>query len=785
MRGGAGFIHGKGWAYDPDNQDYSIDVAVYIFTDQNCIQSSGYSVYNANKERTDVSELQNIPGNHGFEFDLPIDAGNYWLKFVVYNKDNTDNTILGPYPVTVTASQTGTVRLTSQSGIITLGNGATLTGKGGEYTRVSIAAGATVTLDGVTITDILNDNSHKWAGITCLGNATIILAEGTNNIVHGSEYCPGIQVGPANTTLTIRGSGSLNANSYYNFAAGIGSALVNGYDDLSCGNIVIEGGNITAYGGTAPAIGGSTMSSCGTITITGGNVYAESSGQGPGIGCTQSTCAGITITGGTVTAKSVNGPAIGSSTSGTCNNITISGICSVTAESSNAANSIGTALEGTCGTITIGGVVTGNITQNPYTYAPTDIPYTVTFNSNYGTPTETTQVLYSNTPQALTANTFARTGYDFIGWNTKADGSGTDYSDRETVYNLGTVTLYAQWQILDYNITYNLDGGTNASSNPVTYTVESDAITLADPVRVGFTFDGVQFIGTNSPLTSTAGRLLDAHNPDNGACRAALGIDESLYGGLTFNAWFTDAGYNNPATTIPFGDDGTVILYPKFTDGTTSVAFAKEGYSTYYNGLADAILPAGVKARIVTANEGEGKLTYQTIADGDTENKTVPKGTAVMLQTRPSNAAQSIEISLASPTVASISASNLLHGSDAAAETTGGATYYKLSYGTDQTSNGGSDLTDVFGWYWGADNGEAFTSAAHKAWLALPSNNARGFAGLPDYDDDTMGIADLRYDDHDGSLEREGWYSLDGRRLSGKPSAKGVYINNGRKVVIK
>jgi len=35
------------------------------------------------------------------------------------------------------------------------------------------------------------------------------------------------------------------------------------------------------------------------------------------------------------------------------------------------------------------------------------------------------------------------------------------------------------------------------------------------------------------------------------------------------------------------------------------------------------------------------------------------------------------------------------------------------------------------------------------------------------------------------SLERGGWYSLDGRRIVGKPSAKGIYINNGRKVVIK
>ena len=216
-----------------------------------------------------------------------------------------------------------------------------------------------------------------------------------------------------------------------------------------------------------------------------------------------------------------------------------------------------------------------------------------------------------------------------------------------------------------------------------------------------------------------------------------------------------------------------------------SVGFAKEANGTYYHRRADATLPAGMKARIVTAKGDGHTLTYETIADGDGATNTVPAGTAVMLQVAESTDAQTLSIGLTAKADNRTFASNLLGGSDAAAETTGGATYYKLSYGTDQTGNGGSDLTDVFGWYWGADNGEAFTSAAHKAWLALPSNNARGFAGLPDYDDDTMGIADLRYDDHDGSPEREGWYSLDGRRLSGKPSAKGVYINNGKKFVIK
>ena len=50
----------------------------------------------------------------------------------------------------------------------------------------------------------------------------------------------------------------------------------------------------------------------------------------------------------------------------------------------------------------------------------------------------------------LRANAFVMDGYEFTGWNTQPDGSGTSYADMESVMNLttkngGTVTLYAQW----------------------------------------------------------------------------------------------------------------------------------------------------------------------------------------------------------------------------------------------------------------------------------------------------------------------------------------------------
>ena len=131
------------------------------------------------------------------------------------------------------------------------------------------------------------------------------------------------------------------------------------------------------------------------------------------------------------------------------------------------------------------------------------------------------------------------------------------YLGSQWTYENNDFVLNPTVNILDTNI-----------ENPVFLGVTVDA-----NVETAVDFTGGQFVGTFSPLVSTAGLLFDAHNPNNGACRAALSIDEPEHGGLTFCGWYTDPEYNNPATTIPFADDGTVTLYAKFTGETTDVLF--------------------------------------------------------------------------------------------------------------------------------------------------------------------------------------------------------------------
>ena len=230
-----------------------------------------------------------------------------------------------------------TVTLTPETGAVTLDYGATLTGTGGDVTHVTIADGATVWLSGVNIPGRdATDNDTPWAGITCAGNATIILA-GTNYVKGYNPPYPGIQAGPTETTLILRGAGQLQAHTGMGTTDGYGAGIGGGRD-MAVGNIRIEGGSIIAAGDNGGAGIGSGLaeygnSSCGNITITGGTVSATGGSGAAGIG---SGNLGVV--------------------SNSCGNITIgSGVTGITAtQGHNAQAPIGKGnSESTCGTITI------------------------------------------------------------------------------------------------------------------------------------------------------------------------------------------------------------------------------------------------------------------------------------------------------------------------------------------------------------------------------------------------------------------------------------------------
>ncbi len=117
--------------------------------------------------------------------------------------------------------------------------------------------------------------------------------------------------------------------------------------------------------------------------------------------------------------------------------------------------------------------------------------YTVKFNGNGGTGSMSDQVFTYDTEGTLSDNKFTRAGYTFNGWKDN-DGNKT-YNDGASVKNLtatngAAITLYAQWKVNQYTLTFNTNGGSAISAITQDY---GTAVTApANPTKEGYTFNG-------------------------------------------------------------------------------------------------------------------------------------------------------------------------------------------------------------------------------------------------------------------------------------------------------
>lgn len=190
------------------------------------------------------------------------------------------------------------------------------------------------------------------------------------------------------------------------------------------------------------------------------------------------------------------------------------------------------------------------------------------------------------------------------------------------------------------------------------------------------------------------------------------------------------------------------------------------GYSTTYY-TADLKVQEGTEAFAVTGNGNQ--LTYTSVGD------VIPAGVAVVLK---GNGPQKFQI-VSAPTMTTdftLYENNNLKGLDVAGVTVGpdngSYVYYKLAVGTSAEDEG------VVGFYWAVANGAAFNSKAHKAYLVLPASGQE----VSSYAfDETVGISSPMLNE----IKTEGVYTLSGVRVMSDCLPKGIYIVNGKKMVIK
>lgn len=194
-----------------------------------------------------------------------------------------------------------------------------------------------------------------------------------------------------------------------------------------------------------------------------------------------------------------------------------------------------------------------------------------------------------------------------------------------------------------------------------------------------------------------------------------------------------------------------------------------EGYATYYNDNLGVTIPEGIDAKcgvITDVNNGALTIDYRYAAGAE-----IPAGNAVLVKV-----GKAMQIPLiVSKHTSNVIAENMLKGQ----ATTGDFIadpdykYYKLAYNNFNTKEG-------LGFYFGAENGGAFTVPAGMAYLAVPRSMAVKCFLL---DGSATGIEDIEAGQTAEAVKTV--YTLDGRKVEAQKLPKGIYIVNGKKVIVK
>ena len=115
--------------------------------------------------------------------------------------------------------------------------------------------------------------------------------------------------------------------------------------------------------------------------------------------------------------------------------------------------------------------------------------YAITYHLNGGSNHADNPAKYTVETETIALKDAERTGYTFMGWYANAGFTGEKVTQIGKGSS-GNKALWAKWEAVTYDITYHLNGGTNDSGNPASYTVETETITLKDAAKANYTFAG-------------------------------------------------------------------------------------------------------------------------------------------------------------------------------------------------------------------------------------------------------------------------------------------------------
>lgn len=274
---------------------------------------------------------------------------------------------------------------------------------------------------------------------------------------------------------------------------------------------------------------------------------------------------------------------------------------------------------------------------------------------------------------------------------------------------------------------------------------------------------------TNVCIGTTDGRVYMGVKLEKGSIFRELGLNKKVGTELMVKGKYTEDYFLKPGMK----NEPTYLYIADPTQALASINVkTTEGYATYYNDKLDVTIPEGIDAKcgvITDVNNGALTIDYRYAAG----TKKIPAGNAVLVK---AGKAMQIPLIVSKHTKEKeVVAENMLKGQATTGEFTADPDYkyYKLAYNNFNTKEG-------LGFYFGAENGGAFTVPAGMAYLAVPRSMAVKCFLL---DGSATGIEGIEAGQTAEAVKTV--YTLDGRKVEAQKLPKGIYIVNGKKVIVK
>ena len=284
------------------------------------------------------------------------------------------------------------------------------------------------------------------------------------------------------------------------------------------------------------------------------------------------------------------------------------------------------------------------------------------------------------------------------------------------------------------------------------------------------------YIGTSTTTSGNRKAYLTTSTTISDHCRWSIDIaSDHVASVLNFGKEFY-LKYNDTSNMFRVYASGQqdIFLYQEMVEEekpeTVEVTVSEVGYATLYYGEKNLLVPANIEARTysVTDDELVVGVTY-------TEGEVIPAATGVVLK-----ADADTYVFTVTEETGEDDPLNMLRGADVEAMTEAEPAPAASDYCFyDLEAPEGKEV----GFYWREENGAAFMSNAHKAYLVVPKEVAKQMKVFPlEPKEETTDIPGIAASD---GMTHVDVYDLQGRRMRGGRLPKGIYIVGGKKLVVK